>query len=255
MAPPLLPNTAPPRPRTYFRSVHLTLNHFAATLFGAPEDRGQWVVSVPEHLGDSSIVRARVSSRAWWPWEAHLGSCTSPSALGALVPTAVAPPWEGSKFGYAARAPCWEAYDGEDFRPVPHLAIRMEVPSQCEAVGREGAQHPFLGAYDLAEMLGGRPYFVQRQPLLQDDSSPSMGKQAMLAAKRCFVIWYSEDSEHWVVTEDFRLLYDLLDSYHVSARAADTCWTPWEVAGRCWEVPDGSGGWVRDPELSIRPLR
>merc|ERR1740121_380858 len=100
----------------------------------------------------------------------------------------------------------------------------MEVPRQCRAKGMEGAKYPFLGSYELAEMLGGRPYFTQQRPSTAEDGAHR--------PKPSYAIWFEEGSDTWLVTEDFRLLYDLLDSHHVSARAADVCWTPWEVACR-----------------------
>merc|ERR1719316_49879 len=51
------------------------------------EERGQWVFSTPESLGNSKTVLARVASRSWWPWEAHLGGSTSPVMGGALPPS------------------------------------------------------------------------------------------------------------------------------------------------------------------------
>merc|ERR1712050_336078 len=74
------------------------------------EDRGQWIITPAEQLGNSLVALARIASRAWWPWETHLGGSTSPALMGA-VPFATLPEWHGGATVLASSRANWEVAD------------------------------------------------------------------------------------------------------------------------------------------------
>jgi hypothetical protein len=88
-----------------------------------------------------------------------------------------------------------------------------------------------LGEYDYTGMISSRPFFSQRK-------SNSYYR---------YVVWYSEIVDHWVITQDFKLL----DHRSADARAPDSGWFPWEVCSP-WEVSDTESGWVADVALKIQ---
>jgi len=196
------------------------------------EDRGQWVITGSDKLGDSTQVAARISSRAWWPWEAHLTSNSSPGLMGAAMLAAM-PPWHEGAAMLSSLRNHWQMSDRRgNFSAMKEMAVEPQHEKQVAVSAGEGAEHPFIGEYLYAGLLSSRPYFLQQR------------KSAKKNAR--FVLWYAEDAERWVITNDYRLL----DSTTVDARAEDSAWMPWEVTGP-WEVCDGQGGFVTDILLRV----
>jgi hypothetical protein len=197
------------------------------------EDRGQWVISGTDRLGDSTQVIARISSRAWWPWEAHLTSNSSPALMGAAMLAAM-PEWHHGAAMLSALRTSWEVShpSGDKFHPVKDMAVEMLHEKQLTITAGEGALHPFLGDYVYAGLLSHRPYFLQQR------------KNERKKAR--FAVWYAEDDEGWVITNDYRLL----DGTTVDSKAEDSAWFPWEVD--CgWQIADGQGGFVVDILLKV----
>mmetsp|Transcript_23689 Transcript_23689/g.42899 ORF Transcript_23689/g.42899 Transcript_23689/m.42899 type:complete len:538 (+) Transcript_23689:23-1636(+) len=207
------------------------------------EDRGQWAITAPELLGDSSAVLARISSRAWWPWEAHLGSTTSYSSLGA-APFATMPPWHGGAALLAGARVNWEVADHEGgFREARNMVVELDCPTQAQILAAESANYPFLGLYDRCGLVASRPFFLQTVESAMD----SQGLPSSDISR--YAIWYGEDNEQWVITEEFRLLDELV----VDARSCDSAWTPWQASTQ-WEVSDGEGGYLFDLNVRVEEL-
>jgi len=248
------------------------------------EDRGQWVLTGPERLGDSRVVRARVPSRAWWPWEAHLGGTTSPAAVGA-VPFASMPVWQGGAAMLASSRANWEV-PGPDgaFNTVRGMRVELISSKRLLVVGHKKAKHAFLGEYKQAGLLSSRPFFLQAwagdETADQKGAPSDTGEEAEEASEGAttaretekeqgdeeeeeeeeedeeeifaappprFALWYAEDTECWLITEDYRLL----DEVTVDARVKDTAWFPWEAGV---EVADGQGGFVAVAGLRIEEV-
>lgn len=217
----------------YMQKLENALNASVSSLaLWFAEDRGQWVITTQDKLGDSTQVLARIASRAWWPWEAHLTSSSSPALMGAAMLAAM-PPWhEGAAMLSSLRA-SWEMSDQTGkFRVLKEMAVDLIHDKQVAISAGEGAQHPFIGEYCYAGILSSRPYFLQQRT------------DAKTRAR--YVLWYSEDSENWVITNDFRLL----DATTVDARVDDSAWFPWEMVS-CWQVADGQGDFVTDILLKV----
>jgi phage gp46-like protein len=196
------------------------------------EDRGQWVVTGADSIGDSTQVVARISSKAWWPWEAHACGNTSPALLGAAMLAAL-PPWHEGAALLSSLREKWQILDAMGKVSTPK-DMQVECIHYKYAVvsAGEGAQHKFVGNYEYAGMLSSRPFFLQTQ---KNKRKPTR-----------FALWYAEEAERWVITNDFRLL----DGTVVDARAEDSSWFPWDVA--CpWEVADGQGDFVADILLKV----
>lgn len=209
------------------------------------EDRGQWVLTDPTGLGTSATVLARVKSRAWWPWEAHLSSTTSPASLGA-APFATLPVWFGGAAVLASARAGWEVADAGGagtFHKARDMAVTMVCNHQVMVQSSRTASHPFLGTYDHKGLLASRPFFLQvsKLPAADSDSAAELQAPTSMSGER-FVLWFADELDQWVITEDFRLL----DCVTVDARAADTAWMPWNVFG--WEVPD------TEPNLRVEAL-
>eukprot|EP00746_Dinoflagellata_sp_MGD_P072146 gnl/MRDRNA2_/MRDRNA2_29305_c0_seq1.p1 gnl/MRDRNA2_/MRDRNA2_29305_c0~~gnl/MRDRNA2_/MRDRNA2_29305_c0_seq1.p1 ORF type:complete len:527 (-),score=83.39 gnl/MRDRNA2_/MRDRNA2_29305_c0_seq1:109-1689(-) len=193
------------------------------------EDRGMWVFSTPELIGNSDRVCARIQSRAWWPWEAHLGSSTSPSMAGS-VPASDVPVGKCVAEGLAATRVSWEIADGTGgFSIDTKLHVRLEHDQEAVFQSRgTAARYAFLGRYTCAGMLSGRPFFLQH-------AQPGDFHGAC---------WFSEEDNQWIITEDWQLL----DKAAVNCRSPDCAWFPWDVMAS-WEVPDGTGGFLKDTNL------
>lgn len=196
------------------------------------EERAQWVITGPHQLGNANVVRARIQSRAWWPWEATLGGCTSPAALGS-APFAAAPVWMGGAAMLASSCSPWEELVEVDGKLQESKTMKVEAIFERELSfkAHENSRHPFLGEYKCAGLLSSRPFFIQIQ---------APGKRQRSA------LWYAEEVNMWVITADFRIL----DCMAADARCNDTCWFPWESSSR-WEVTDGAAGFCTDPTLHI----
>lgn len=199
------------------------------------EDRGQWVLTDTSQLGNSKSVYGRITSRAWWPWEAHLGGNTSPFGIGA-VPFAAAPVWHEGAAMLAVLRQNWEVVDKSGvFRVARDPVMTVELmPEQWIEVASSvaTATHEFLGAYEFVGLISARPYYVQHKLKGVDQN-------------RRHVLWYSEEFEQWVINLDYRLG----DHTVVTTRADDSAWFPYETAN--WEIPDGDGDFVRDPFISV----
>mmetsp|Transcript_49437 Transcript_49437/g.139136 ORF Transcript_49437/g.139136 Transcript_49437/m.139136 type:complete len:521 (-) Transcript_49437:3-1565(-) len=221
------------------------------------EDRGQWVLTDPINLGTSTEVLARIASRAWWPWEAHIGGNTSPAALGAAQ-FACLPEWHGGATILASARAAWEAAEASGaFHAAKDMAVSMVAPKSFVMKANRMSTHPFLGDYDYAGLLSSRPFFVQRpkeagmeatasahRDTFKTSSVSQIGQSATQPNDHRYVVWYVEELEQWVVTEDFRFL----DFITVDAKVTDTCWFPWE-APTGWEISDGAGAFCVDPHL------
>jgi len=209
------------------------------------EDRGQWVLTTPDRLGDSRTVLARIFSRAWWPWEAHLGGSTSPGVLGA-VPFATMPPWHGGSTVLSSTRAVWEVADASSsFQKSRGMAVDLDPDARCAVVkSADESSHPFLGIFERSGLLSSRPLFLQMR-----EAKESKGKTWKPPAEPRYALWYAEDLEQWVITEDFRLL----DVLTVDARVSDSCWFPWDISAD-WEVADGSGSFVMDALLKVDEL-
>jgi len=212
------------------------LGEFGTVETGGPmslwfsEDRGQWVFSTPELLGNDNKVCARINSRAWWPWEAHLGTSTSPGMLGSL-PAADVPVGLSLAEGLAATRVCWEVADGRGgFSMDTKLRVMLEFEDDAvfQSTG-PNARYAFLGRYACAGMLACRPFFLQ---------SPDADYHG--------VCWFDEEDNYWIITEDWQFM----DKQAVNARCPDPAWFPWAVKAS-WEVPDGSGGFLKDANLTF----
>lgn len=227
------------------------------------EDRGQWVVTPPNLLGNSRTVMARISSRAWWPWEAHLGGSTSPHSLGA-TPFATLPPWHGGTTVLASGRASWEVADEETgaLRQAQGTLVELDPEARCARVrASDGARHPFMGLYVRAGIVSARPFFLQTQedPKKKSNKKPAGKHRSQSQNTRAwawkppteprYALWYCEDPGQWVITEDFRLL----DALTVDARVTDSAWFPWEVAS-IWEVADGLGGFVLDINMKVEEV-
>merc|ERR1711879_115645 len=100
------------------------------------------------------------------------------------------------------------------------------------------------GEYDRVGLLSARPFFLQAQR----ESEPSAkGKTERLPR---YALWYAEDEEQWVITEDFRLL----DPTSIDARATDSSWFPWDISELRWEIADGQGGFIEDINLAVENI-
>jgi len=236
-----------------------------ANLIGAKcvwfaEDRGQWVITPANLLGDSRVVLARISSRAWWPWEAHLAGTTSPHSMGA-TPFACLPPWHGGTNVLASGRADWEVADETGaLQPAPNTMVELDPDSRCLGVkAAEGAKYPWLGVYVRAGMLSSRPFFLQsheeptkkkKASAKKNNSQPQRTRVWHPPTVARYAIWYVEDTEQWVITEDFRLL----DGLTVDARVNSSAWYPWEAVAS-WEVMDGLGGFVVDQLLRVEEVR
>lgn len=204
------------------------------------EDRGQWVITAPELLGDSSAVLARISSRAWWPWEAHLGSTTSAASISA-APFATMPPWHGGAALLAGARVNWFVADEKGgFREARNMIVELDCARELQVLAAEDAMHPFVGNYQMFGLIGSRPYFLQTQEAAEE----AQGLDGSDAAR--YAMWYAEDSENWVITEQFRLLDELV----VDARCCDSSWFPWQAA-MPWEVSNGDIGFVVDRNIKV----
>lgn len=204
------------------------------------EDRGQWVITAPELLGDSSAVLARISSRAWWPWEAHLGSTTSAAAISA-APFATMPPWHGGAALLAgARVNWFVAGDKGGFREARNMVVELDCATEFQVLAAESAIHPFLGTYQMFGLIGSRPYFLQTR----ESAEEAQALEGSDASR--YAMWYAEDGENWVITEQFRLLDELI----IEARCCDSSWFPWQAA-MPWEVSNGDTGFVIDRNIKV----
>lgn len=209
------------------------------------EDRGQWVLTTPDRLGDSRSVLARIASRAWWPWEAHLGGATSPLALGAM-PFASLPAWHRGATLLSSSHADWEVADASGcFRPAAGMSVEVDPDARCAGIkAAEGSDHAFLGVYVRAGVLSARPFFLKT---VEDKGTRARSWRPPAAPR--FALWYSEEAGQWLVTEDFRLL----DALSADARVSDSAWFPWDAAA-CWEVADSQGGFVPDDHLRIEQV-
>eukprot|EP00931_Biecheleriopsis_adriatica_P055225 TRINITY_DN32595_c0_g1_i1.p1 TRINITY_DN32595_c0_g1~~TRINITY_DN32595_c0_g1_i1.p1 ORF type:complete len:519 (+),score=102.71 TRINITY_DN32595_c0_g1_i1:36-1592(+) len=212
------------------------------------EDRGQWVVTAPEFLGDSSGVLARIQSRAWWPWEAHLGSTTCAAALGA-APFAAMPPWHGGAALLAGARSNWEvADDTEGFREARNMVVEIDCATQAHVIVSEFGSHPFAGVYERCGLVASRPFFMQTKDSAEDTQGINPKDPGSPDPMR-FVLWYAEENEQWVLTEEFRLLDELV----INARTQDSAWLPWQ-ASTPWEVSDGDRGYVKDTMIRVEEV-
>lgn len=194
------------------------------------DERGQWVITTTEQLGDTRAALARLASRAWWPWEAHLGGSTSPSTLGA-APLSVAPPWHAGSAMLKGARRCWEVADRRGaFAEARGMGVELIFPKRAEVVAAKGAAYGFLGAFTYSGLLSSRPFFTQVKKKSE--------------GRGCHVLWYSEGSNQWVITADFRFL----DTSSFDARVGDSAWFPWDVDIH-WEVADGLGDFIQDVKL------
>lgn len=221
------------------------------------EDRGQWVVTTANLLGNSRTVLARIHSRAWWPWEAHLGGTTSPQSMGS-TPFACLPPWHGGTTVLASSRADWEVADeAGEFHQAPSTQIELDPNRRSAGVkAGENAKYPWAGAYTRAGILSARPFFLQsneeKKKKKKDKNGANKNNQPARAwawhppTTPRYAIWYVEDLEQWVITEDFRLL----DSLTVDARVSSSAWYPWEATGS-WQVSDGAGSFMTDPQLCV----
>jgi len=208
------------------------------------EDRGQWVLTDPTCLGNSQEVLARVNSRAWWPWEAHLGGSTSPATLGA-APFACLPVWFGGATVLAGSRMSWEVAEHSGaFHKAKDMMVSLVCAQKIMVKAAERATHPFLGTYERKGLVSSRPFYMQIVPEAGADEAEDPAEAE--AALQQFVLWFSDELEQWLITEDFRFL----DGATVDARASDTAWFPWEVTAK-WEVSDSRGGFCQDPFLNI----
>jgi len=195
------------------------------------EDRGQWVVSGADKLGDSTQVVARIASRAWWPWECHLTSNSSPALMGAAMLAAM-PEWIHGAAMLSQLRTTWEMSDAKGvFQPAKDMEVVCTIEKQLVITSVESSMHAFLGEYVYAGLLSHRPYYLQVK------TSKKVTRYA---------IWYAEDEERWVITNDYRLM----DGTTIDARCDDSAWFPWEVAGS-WDVADSMGGFVQDCLLKV----
>lgn len=196
------------------------------------DERGQWVITTAEQLGDTRAALARIASRAWWPWEAHLCGSTSPSTLGAAALSA-APPWQSGNAMLKDARRCWEVADrGGAFAEARGMSVEMIFPKRAEVVSGKKATHEFLGTFTCSGLLSSRPFFTQAKK--RDEG------------RGCHVLWYAEESNQWVITADFRFL----NTSSVDARVGDSAWFPWDV-DIPWEVSDGLGDFIQDPRLKV----
>lgn len=237
--------------RVFYQRVrqHSKHEHGGAMCLWFAEDRGQWVVSTPELLGDSGLVVARISSRAWWPWEAHLGGTTSPASVGA-TPFSAAPPWQGGAKLLGASCRCWEATAEHDlarshggFVEDRSLRVQAMFEPRMQLTAADTSTFHFLGSYEMAGLVSSRPFYRQVPGTL-----PELAQHAALIGTipaPLFVLWFSEEHQSWVVSAEFRFL----DHASAEARVRDSTWVPWDASG-LWEVPDSMGGFVADPSLS-----
>jgi len=195
------------------------------------EDRGQWVVSAADKLGDSTQVVARIASRAWWPWECHLTSCSSPGLMGAAMLAAM-PEWIHGAAMLSQLRTSWELSDAKGvFQQAKEMEVICTTEKQLVITSVESSMHPFLGEYVYAGLLSHRPYYLQVKT----------GKKVTR-----YAIWYAEDEERWVITNDYRLM----DGTTIDARCDDSAWFPWEVTGS-WDVADSMGGFIQDTLLKV----
>merc|ERR1712232_957186 len=123
-----------------------------------------WVMTGPDQLGDSRVVRARIHNRATWPWEAQHGGTTSPLALGS-APFAAAPVWQGSAAMLSSARVEWEelAEANGTLRPAPDMSIDMVFPHRLNVYSLRPARYEHLGEYDYTGLISSRPFFVQRK--------------------------------------------------------------------------------------------
>lgn len=230
------------------------------------EDRGQWLITDPHLIGNShAAVLARINSRTWWPWEAHLGATTSAASVSS-APFASLPPWFGGAAILAAGRLKWEVPDQETgvFASSDGMEVNMIYSSRCVVKANPMAQYGFLGEYEKAGLIASRPFFLQmgvddvkkkpKKTKAEAEASDDLDGPLPLPVAARFALWFDEDRDSWVFTEDFRLL----DSLQVHARVPDSAWTPWQIglpnaggAGCGWEVPTGDGGFFGDPMLRV----
>jgi len=118
------------------------------------------------------------------------------------------------------------------FHSARDMAVNLVCIRRLVVKAHAMAMHPFLGTYDFAGLLSSRPFFLQRT---QEDQR--------------FAVWYAEEPEQWVITEDFRLL----DCITVDARVSDTAWFPWDV-GSPWQISDRVGGFCPDAALQVEAV-
>merc|ERR1712232_83408 len=193
-----------------------------------------WVMTGPDQLGDSRVVRARIPNRASWPWEAQHGGTTSPFALGS-APFAAAPEWQGSAAMLSSARVDWMelAEANGTLQAAPNMSIDLVFAHRLKVFSRLPARYQHMGEYDYAGLISSRPYFAQRK-------TKNFYR---------YVMWYSEVVDHWLITQDFKLL----DHRSADARVPDSAWFPWEVASS-WEVSDSQGGWLADVNLKVESI-
>lgn len=207
------------------------------------EDRGQWVVSPPELLGDSKLILARITSRSWWPWEAHLGGTTSPACFGS-APFSVSPPWQSGAKLLGASCKHWEtATDFGTFVEARGMIVKATFEPRLRLSASESARFPFLGAYEMAGLLSSRPFYRQVPGTLPE--AAQIEARSGIVQAPLYAVWYSEEHQSWAVSAEFRLL----DHASAEARVSDSAWVPWDTVG-LWEIPDAEGGFIADPSLS-----
>lgn len=208
------------------------------------EDRGQWVITDPTGLGESKVVCARVASRAWWPWEAHLGGSTAPATMGA-VPFDCLPEWFGGATILAGSRAPWEIGEpAGGFHKAKDMAVNLCSPTKIKLKARQNATLDFIGTYEKRGICSSRPFFVQDVGKTdQDPEAEDDGPEHLHA------LWYTDELEQWVVTTDYRML----DPCVPELRVHDTAWFPWEVTST-WEVADISGGFIKDTNVAVQVL-
>lgn len=231
--------------RVYYKRIleHSKHEHGGLMCIWFAEDRGQWVISPPERLGNSRLVIARISSRAWWPWEAHIGGTTSPVCLGS-APFSASPPWQGGVKLLGASCRRWEvANDSGGFTEDRGMSVKAMFEPRLRLTAGAEAVYPFLGAYEISGLLSSRPFYRQ----VPGSLPPAASLQAIVAEKvpPNFVLWYSEEHLRWVVSAEFRFM----DHHSAEARVDDSTWVPSDTTA-VWEVPDSVGGFASDPFLS-----
>eukprot|EP00928_Gymnodinium_smaydae_P019153 TRINITY_DN17320_c0_g1_i2.p1 TRINITY_DN17320_c0_g1~~TRINITY_DN17320_c0_g1_i2.p1 ORF type:complete len:565 (-),score=107.04 TRINITY_DN17320_c0_g1_i2:96-1790(-) len=215
------------------------------------EDRAQWVMTGPDQLGDSRVVRGRVKSCTWWPWEAHIGGTTAPESFGS-APLASSPAWQGGAAMLAGFQTQWEEIAEADgtLRPSSRLTVEPVFEHWFRVSSAKfSANYQFIGEYRFSGFISSRPFFVQRYVAAPKKDAYDINLEDRARKRKRSAIWYAEATGYWVITSDFRIL----DCSSIHARVDDSCWFPWEAVSG-WEVPDGAGGFITDWNLNLTTI-
>eukprot|EP00397_Hematodinium_sp_SG-2012_P030838 GEMP01032688.1.p1 GENE.GEMP01032688.1~~GEMP01032688.1.p1 ORF type:complete len:464 (+),score=72.84 GEMP01032688.1:86-1477(+) len=188
------------------------------------QDRNEWLIGKPEHLGNSRFAYCRIESMAYFPWDCRMPS--SPKILNAA--TAYTLGLSDAEMLTNCMA-TWEVCvegDGTKWNPDTSLDIELIVPDSLTISGEFNAEtRHLLGEYSYHGMLSSRPVYL--------------GPQAL---------WFCEDRDQWVISKRT----SFMDATRVMCRSVSSMLLPWDTKA-LWEVTDWSGGFKVEPSLQLTP--